>query len=532
MKPQFKPTSIDNLATSLCNSLQNIINLPQQQADIKQYIVTLNTPSPGQAGISEDNYKKIYKLSDFTIYLNGVNRAINHNCEWKWNDKIKTSIINNYSKHNNPISDFMDYIVNKGCNDLEQALNVLATNNYIPSIKDTLEIEDDVINKFFNEDTNDLANKFAYLIDFVYNKEKDAKNYKSQKNKDDLQCNLETIKEEIKNVVNNAQQQKISRENVNDLYTNLKNKLNKDLTDVYDINDANGQPITDFSKVQHRFEYHSAEISDKNAEPGNPLNNINHPMRYLLEDLDNRRNLAPDNLGTNAPCKVTVTEDTNGFSTPYDGTPYKMGDGSKVLIENGCSADEITGKFNQAGNGTQMNITHPKDKVISALSFQASINATVESMQNKFGDSNNPNDPVKFALKLNSQSYATCQTMFKELANYARAQYAQQAATQVTPLPKEQIDYNKRFEHFNDIFINGVKLDRDFFTNSANYKDPKNNNQFDEGMFVDAVWNKIESTLQAKQQTSNANGNTQVQLTEQEQILQNIVLQKRATVRP
>ena len=528
MKPQLDPTAINSLATSLFNNFKNYsINFPQ--ADIEQYINTLNTPSSGQE-ISEENYKKILKLGRFTAYLRGVNWAINHNCEWDWNDKIKTSIMLDNFLNNKPASDFMDYIVDTKYDYLKQAINDLATNNYIPSIKDTLGIEEAVLKKFFNEDTNDLANQFAYLIDFVKDKEKDAKNYKSQKDKDDLQCNLETIKQEIENAVSKAHPNNPSRKEVSDLCINLKGRLDADLTDVYDINDVKGQPITDFSKVQHKFEYHSAEISDKTAEPGNPLNNINHPMRYLLEDLEKRRNLDSNNLGTNAPCKVTVTEGTNGWEEEYNKIKYKMGDGSKVLIENGCSADEITGNFNQAGNGTQMNITHPKDKVISALSFQASINATVDSMQNKFGDSNNPNDPVKFALKLNSQSYATCQTMFKELANYARAQHAQQAATQATPptqLPKEQINYNDRFEHFKDIFINGVKLDRDFFTNSANYT---KNNQFDENMFVDAVWTKIESTLQAKQQASNANA--PVQLTDQEQILQNIVLQKNAVGRP
>ena len=132
--------------------------------------------------------------------------------------------------------------------------------------------------------------------------------------------------------------------------------------------------------------------------------------------------------------------------------------------------------------------------------------------------SNNPNN-FQFNLKLKSESPATCQVMFEELFKYAEAYQAQQAQQTTT----EQDGYNDRFKHFKDIYINDVKLDMNIFSNAQTYTNPKDG-KLDKGMFAVQVYDYLEKALQTKQQPSN--GNSPVQLTEKEQLMQTILQQR------
>ena len=170
-----------------------------------------------------------------------------------------------------------------------------------------------------------------------------------------------------------------------------------------------------------------------------------------------------------------------------------------------------------------MTIAHDKNQNMNPLALQASINATVESMKANFGQySKNPND-YQFDLKLKSKSPATCQVMFEELFKYAEAYQAQQAQ-QAQQTSKEQDEYNDRFKHFNDIYINDVRLDMAFFKDPQKYMKGKN---FDKDTFAAEVYKYLDDALQAKQTQNAKNGNNSVKLTEQEDILQTILLEHR-----
>lgn len=493
----------EDLKKTLSHQFYRILGIKKQERDeIERYIDSLDN----NGTLSSENKAKLDLIDSYADKIVSMNKCKTRNIDeaiyGKTIDNIKSSITSL-----NDINRFIDEEIanqNDGLNQLIDDMN----NCYVTSICDNLGITDDAKKtNFKSADFNTLAN-LAQIIDFIKAKEPSIT---FQPDKDYLNKLLKEIEEKL-TADYSAQQPSVDiRQKINKIYGSTVRKLNTILKNG-NVKDDNGNVIDTLKKARasHNFNSLNVEIDDINDQQLG-FNNIYHPMRYLLEDLETRRRADFQNFGDGKPYNVNVSEqDPAGWGTMFNGQSYKMGDASKVGVFDRNTWNLLSGTLNNTGS--KMTISHEKDQNMNPLAFQASINATVDSMKANFEKYSNDPDNFQFNLKLNSLSYATCQTMFEELFKYAEAQQAQQA----TP---EQTEYNERFKHFKGIYINDIKLDMSIFNDASQYTSQGN---LDKGMFAATIYNHLEGALQAKQQQP-SNGNALVQLTDQEQILQDIL---------
>jgi hypothetical protein len=236
--------------------------------NVEQYIKDLPTLVSPTSEISDDNRNKIKKLRDFFHYLSDITIDINNACEQKQNQQIKDDIIKQCENYTTG-EDFVDWVVNKGYQKVIHYREALITNSYIPSIADNLGMNTKDIKKFLGfGKAYWFSPEYAYLIDFVKDtSENPITPYQNGHNKKNLGCSLSFIKREINNFLKNLPLPPPFPHShyVCECYMHIKDKLNEDLKNVYDIKDTNGQLITNFSQVQHKFEYLSSEITDNPA---------------------------------------------------------------------------------------------------------------------------------------------------------------------------------------------------------------------------------------------------------------------------
>ena len=497
----------EDLKIKLSHQFYGILGIKKQERDeIESYIDSLDS----NGTLSPENKAKLDLIDSYADKILSMNKCKKRNIDeviyGKTIDNIKSSITSL-----NDINRFIDEGIANQNDGLKQLIDNM-NNCYVTSICDNLGITDDSKKvNFENADFNTLAN-LAQIIDFIKAKEPTTG---SQQDKDALNNLLEEIEGKLTTDYSAQQPPVDITKEFNKIYGSTVRKLNTILRNG-NVKDDNGNVIDTFSKgrASHNFNNLNAQIDDMNDQIG--FNNIDHPMRYLLEDLETRRSADSQKFGDGKPYNVNVSEqDPAGWRTTFNGQSYKMGDASKVGVFDRNTWNLLSGTLNSSG--TKMTIAHDKDKNMTPLAFQASINATVESMKKNFAPySNNPNN-FQFNLKLKSESPATCQVMFEELFKYAEAQQAQQA----TP---EQTGYNERFKYFKDIYINDIKLDMNIFNNAQEYTNQQGD--LDKSMFAAKVYKYLEDALQTKQQ--NSNGNTPVQLTEKEQLMQTILQQRNA----
>ncbi len=484
----------------------SILNI-QNQADIENFINGLDDSSANNGQISSENQEKINAIYSFAEKVYAMKNCSDNDIDYTIYNKEIEIMKQNFP--NLGVENFLNDIIDRA-NEEYNNLFDSKYDEYLKIIYDKLGINDTERENFDNlyNDNNvliskklEIIGKLAKVIDFIEEHKDAAVNGKSITN------NITNIK---KILIDPPQLNQTIIEHFNDVYTGIETKLKVDLQQNYDLSKLNG--ITKFDDIT--LTTLGGEIGDNIYKTG--LDNINHPMKYLLEDFEKRRDKDSSNWGADQKYELLIEQDDDGYPTKFDGKNYKMGKGASLDFRDGNNyLNHLTGSLDN--NGTKINIGHDKGKNVSPLAFQASINATVESMKANFGQYSNDPDNFKFNLKLNSLSPATCQVMFKELFKYAEAQQAKQAQQTTS----EQDEYNDRFKHFKDIYINDIKLNMKIFNDASEYTNQQG--KLDKGMFAAKVYEYLDGALQAKQQ--NSNGNSPAQLTEKEKIMQTILQQ-------
>ena len=202
-----------------------------------------------------------------------------------------------------------------------------------------------------------------------------------------------------------------------------------------------------------------------------------HPMNFLIQEFEAKREVSKE-----LENRVKITPDSNSTEVAtFNGQEYRIGDKSSLAYtwENSGlkRTDTISAKEDNGKGGCDFTISHDKNNGVSNDSIRATIDATVNYMNNKYEGTD---DYKGFTFSINPQTEAFRYSVAKELFKYTSAYEKENADTASF--------YAKQLESIKNFKISGVEIDK---TELSKYESAAALNEF--------LTKKIEDAQKAEQ---------------------------------